>query len=268
MEHCVSEAEFRFITDGVAQNFRNDGRSHLDYREINIEKNVIPSAAGSCRVRVGDCDVLSVVKCELGTPLKPDEGTFNILVDCVNHLKSDNKGFDASNLTLFMQQWQGLAFDRKLLSLETGTFCWHVYVDCLVMSSGGNMRDVISIAVRGALENTIIPSVKVSFDSEETSNSFSRIQVDDRLSAGIPFPTQSVPILISVVLVGDDHIWDPTHREEEVAEHKMTFVILNQPCVGCVGVCTNNLPHSSNVKTLMQVASEIGGQIIQQIKEK
>ena len=61
----LSEAEKHFITSGVKQNIRIDGRSCLDYRNVEIETSIISNCFGSAHIRLGNCDVMAAVKVDL-----------------------------------------------------------------------------------------------------------------------------------------------------------------------------------------------------------
>lgn len=64
-ELILSDAEKQFITSGVKQNIRIDGRSCFDYRNIEIETSLISNCFGSAHIRLGNCDVIAAVKCDL-----------------------------------------------------------------------------------------------------------------------------------------------------------------------------------------------------------
>ena len=60
----LSEAEKKFIVEGIAGGVRSDGRGRLDYRHVTIECGMLPQANGSARVQVvnGTTDVIGAVK--------------------------------------------------------------------------------------------------------------------------------------------------------------------------------------------------------------
>lgn len=64
-ELILSEAEKLFITNGVKQNIRIDGRNCLNYRNIEIETNIISNCFGSAHIRLGNCDIMAAVKVDL-----------------------------------------------------------------------------------------------------------------------------------------------------------------------------------------------------------
>ncbi len=63
---------------------RMDGRGLLDYRKpIDIEQDILKTAEGSARVKIGKTEVIAGVKLEVGTPYPdtPDEGTIIVGYD-------------------------------------------------------------------------------------------------------------------------------------------------------------------------------------------
>lgn len=73
----LSEAEKQFITSGVKQNIRIDGRSCLDYRNVEIETSIISNCFGSAHIRLGNCDVMAAVKVDLANMHKQPGETEN-----------------------------------------------------------------------------------------------------------------------------------------------------------------------------------------------
>ena len=81
----LSEAEKQFITSGVKQNIRIDGRSCLDYRNVEIETSIISNCFGSAHIRLGNCDVMAAVKVDLASIHKRqnenDKGSIEFFAD-------------------------------------------------------------------------------------------------------------------------------------------------------------------------------------------
>lgn len=57
-----SEAERHFITQGIVQGIRTDGRGCTDYRPLQFELNIIAQAHGSARLHMGATDVIITTK--------------------------------------------------------------------------------------------------------------------------------------------------------------------------------------------------------------
>jgi exosome complex component RRP42 len=60
-----------------------DGRSRSDYRQGEIQLNVVSNSHGSVRITLGETDVIVATKVDLGVPEldRPDQGTIKFLVD-------------------------------------------------------------------------------------------------------------------------------------------------------------------------------------------
>ena len=80
----LSSSERKYIIDSIEDDFRTDGRSCEDYRQIEIETRNLPNTNGSSRCRIGKTEVLVGVKAEVvDVDLhNPTRGKVNIAVDC------------------------------------------------------------------------------------------------------------------------------------------------------------------------------------------
>ena len=67
--HLLSTAERDFVTRGIEQGVRPDGRERLASRPIRLEMGVIPGAFGSAQAQCGGTKVMAAVKAELVSPL-------------------------------------------------------------------------------------------------------------------------------------------------------------------------------------------------------
>lgn len=137
---------------------------------------------------LADTDVLVGVKAELGEPeaAAPSSGRVHVsvewylpfislclrllLIDSVTSCPSaspefEGRGADELNVELarFTERYLKApgALNLHGLTLIPGRQCWVLYVDIMVLESGGNLFDSISVAVRAALATTKIPKVTV-----------------------------------------------------------------------------------------------------------
>lgn len=228
----ISEAERRFLLDGVSQGFRNDGRGCFDYRRISFEMGPIPSSTGSCRLRAGETDLIAVVRCEVVKPskLQPAQGELQVSVSCAASVSvafSDGRSAEESNrkLSLLLESLcsgEGVV-DRKALCIQPGEFVWDVYVDVLVLTSGGNLLDSMSLALCAALSETLLPKVEVMEAMEE--GEMVQLKVDDRPELGTRFPLKRLPLMVTVAQIGDRFIFDVTSEEELCADAMICVVV-------------------------------------------
>lgn len=230
--HRISEAERKFLLDGVAQGFRNDGRGCFDYRRISFEMSMLPATTGSCRLRAGDTDLIVSVKCDVSkpSPERPDRGTFSIGVECAASVSvafSDGRSADQVNQKLSLLLESLCAgddvVDRGALCIQPGVFAWNVFVDVLVLTSGGNMLDSVSLALCAVLSETLLPKVSVLEPLEEGEQT--QLQVDDRPEVGTPFPMRRLPLCVTVAQVAQQFLFDITSEEELCADAILCVVV-------------------------------------------
>jgi len=228
----ISEAERRFLIDGIVQGLRNDGRGLFDYRRVSFEIGTIPTASGSCRLRAGATDILVGVKCEISKVARerPDIGHFHVTVECASSVsKRFAEGRDGEDwgrhLSVILESLCAGedVVDRRALCLAPGVFCWQVHVDILVLASGGNLLDSASLALCAALSQTLLPRVEV-VDAVEEGETV-QLKVDDRPEVGTAFPLKKTPLCVTVAQVQDRFLLDVTSEEEVCADAMICVVV-------------------------------------------
>jgi len=224
----LSPGEIRFIEEGIAQDMRVDGRGRLDYRPFTLETGIVSQTNGSARLVLESTDILVGIKAELGEPdqATPDQGKILVSVECCPSASPEFEGRGGNELNVELATViQRLlnnpsAIDLKKLCLLPGQRCWIIYVDALVLDSGGNLFDALSIATRAALFNTTIPQVTV-IPGEEHGDFELEIDPDKTFS----IPTVNVPICVTLSKQGPHYILDSTLEEELCSACRITFAV-------------------------------------------
>ncbi|XP_072979050.1 uncharacterized protein [Typha angustifolia] len=219
----LSDGEKHFISCGIAQDLRSDGRRGHQFRSISVETGVIPQANGSARVRLGATDVIASIKAELGRPslLQPDKGKVSIFVDCsplATPIFEGRGGEElSSELSVALQRCflggrsgAGAGINLSSLIVVEGKVCWDLYIDGLVISSDGNLLDALSAAIKVALSNTGIPKVNVVLAALPDEQPEFDISDEEFLQ----FDTSGVPVVVTLTEVGRRYIVDATSEEE------------------------------------------------------
>ena len=167
-----------------AHGLRVDGRAAGAERHVTLETEVIPSAAGSARVRLpGSTEVLAGTSTELQShvsegarPTSP-EGCLTFRVEFCGAADRlyQGRGAEApsAELTSLLESIYRPArrLRRSLMAgqqtegvrgpLRTRYCCWSLCVDVLVLGTGGgNVVDAATVAVRAALATTYLPAVE------------------------------------------------------------------------------------------------------------
>ncbi|XP_074285692.1 uncharacterized protein LOC141611138 [Silene latifolia] len=235
----LSRGETNFRRGGIAQDLRCDGRNRLSYRPVNVETGVIPQANGSARIKIGGTDVIASVKAELGRPSssRPDHGKVSIHVDCSATATPMHQGKGgeelSSELALALQRGllgsksgAGAGIDLSSLCIVEGKTCWDLYIDCLVVSSDGNLLDSLGAGIKVALSDTGVPRVQVIAADASSSSDQPEIDVSDE--EFLQFDTSAVPVIITLIKAGKHYIVDATAEEESQMSSAISISVNRQ----------------------------------------
>ncbi|KAI9190143.1 hypothetical protein H9P43_001576 [Blastocladiella emersonii ATCC 22665] len=225
----ISPAEANFITTGVAEDLRGDGRSRTQFRDMVVETGVLANASGSCRLKLDGTDVLVGVKVDVGATdaERPGEGRFECSVDCAPTATAGFEGATSlDDLTLELTQLvsrrltpAGLpGVDFAQLGIIEGSQCWIVYVDAMVLAVAGNVEDCLFLAIKAALATTTIPGIQLVEQAQGDMD----FEILDDPSAARPVPgADQLPLCVTVNKIGHRHVLDATALEEQVASARL-----------------------------------------------
>ncbi|KAK2723255.1 exosome complex exonuclease RRP42-like [Artemia franciscana] len=256
---CIPEKTF--ILHGVDDDLRNDGRSYLDYRPLAIETGILPQPNGSCRVRLATSDILVATKLELEQPDKNSskEGKIEFFVDCSANATPEFEGRGGNEFGNLIAQHLSRAYGHpSVLDLETlcvvpEKYSWKIFVDILILQCGGNLFDAVSLAVKGALFNTEIPKISVtSVDGGEPE-----LEVSDDPKNVWRLPSELFPCLVTLCMIGDNCIVDPTAEEEACSKVAFVFGVTENKRI----VATRKMKGGSISPESLAKALEVAGNL-------
>lgn len=271
----LSDAEREYIEAGAACGVRGDGRGMLDVRPVTLETSMLPTASGSARVRIGTVtDLLVGIKAEVVEPAvdAPDEGVLSFTVECSSLASPDFVGRGAADLNAELSQLltrlyaspatRGL---RQGLSLIPGKKCWILHVDALVLDSGGNLFDALSIAVRAALCVCVLPNVVVIAGEADDDD---EIEVDEDVFALLPH-ARDAPVAVTLSSLGGRSLYiaDSTSEEESCAKAAVTVgVNLSGHACGAVSGGTGGVDIDT-LSNMLRDAARLGVDIVKTVDE-
>lgn len=276
MRSAISGAEQRFLMDGIAQGMRNDGRGCFDCRRISFEVGTLPGATASCRLRAGETDIIVGVKCEMSKPSRaePDRGSFQISVDfaasvsrsLVDGRDAEEMGHQLSVLLESLCAGDDIV-DRKQLGVLSGTFAWEVHADVLILASGGNLLDSVSLALMATLCETRLPKVEIVEAVEE--GEVVQLRVDDRLGVGPLFPLKRVPLCVTVSQIRDRFLFDVT-KEEELCTEAMICVVVDAKTGDVTGLhkLGRGLFDTSSLPAMLERCKATAAALMQQMERE
>ncbi len=197
---------------------RIDNRSADQYREIKIETNVVSSAEGSARVRLGNTEVVAGIKLGVGEPFSdtPNEGVLMVGAEFVPlaspEFESGPPGEDAIELARVVDRAirESKIIDMSKLCITPGEKVWMVFVDIDILDDDGNLIDASSLATIAALLKSKMPKL----DSEN------KIVIGEKTDKGLPIKGKALST--TFVKIGNSIFADPSLPEMEALDARLT----------------------------------------------
>ncbi len=211
----------RAVYNLLKQGFREDDRKIEEYRKIEVKVNPIDHASGSAWVKFGDTEVLAGVKMDVGEPFPdtPDEGALISNVEFTPIAAPEFEPGPPSNTAIELARVvdRGIrehGLDFESLCIKPKEKIWMVNLDIYPINSDGNLFDAAALAALIALKNARIPK----YDEKEE-----KVYHEEFTSKKLKFKDE--PILITTYKIGDLCLLDPTKKEEEQIDARLSFAI-------------------------------------------
>ena len=205
------------VRELIKSSQRLDGRALYEYRPIKIETDFSKNAHGSCRVVLGETDVIAGVKMDVAEPYPdtPDEGSITVGVEFMPMaspvFEPGPPDQNATELARVVDRCirESKAIDFKKLCIEEGEKAWFVFIDIYVANDSGNLFDASSLAALGALLNTKIPKLE---DDEIVKDEFvGKLEVAKR------------PLLTTFAKINGKLLLDPAIAEEKAMDARISI---------------------------------------------
>jgi exosome complex component RRP42 len=240
------ELDTELIKSIAKKGKRIDNRSFDEYRDITIEQNVVSSAEGSARVRLGNTEVVAGIKMDVGEPYadSPDEGVIIVAAELVPlanpEFEAGPPREDAIELSRVVDRAirESKAIDFEKLCITPKEKVWLVFVDIDILNDAGNLIDACGIAAIAALMSTKMPSL-----DEDSKPDYDK-KTDKSL------PMDGIPVSTTFVKIGDALLADPDLAEIRAMDARLTIgtvdkkgkiVIASMQKGGSVGITEDEL---------------------------
>jgi exosome complex component RRP42 len=201
-----------FLVNLAENGKRADGRKFDEFRKISIETGVISKAEGSARVKIGNTQVISGIKMDIGEPY-PDSPESGVMTTAAELIPLASPDFEAgppreNAIELARVVDRGIRESELIevdkLCIEPGEKVWMVFIDIHILDFDGNLFDAASLASLAALLTTNVPAER--FD----------------LGEDYPLPLKEPPISCTSVKYNGVVVMDPSLDEEDIAEARLT----------------------------------------------
>ncbi|HIH29586.1 MAG TPA: exosome complex protein Rrp42 [Thermoplasmata archaeon] len=240
-----------YITKLGEQGKRIDGRSFDQYRNIEIETNVVNKAEGSARVKIGNTQVLCGIKMDIGEPF-PDTPITGVMSTAAEFIPLASPDFesgppreDAIELARVVDRGvrESQVIQLEKLCITPGEKVWLVFIDIHILDYDGNLFDAASLAALAALLTTKVPVSRFLKElNENDRNSWQQKLLDLYTIPGVdevpfgasdtknnlqaindfPLPMIEPPISCTAVKINDFVFFDPCFDEEVIADARLT----------------------------------------------
>lgn len=261
----------------LAQNGkREDGRRFDEYRNIEIETNIISKAEGSARVKIGNTQVIAGIKMDIGDPYPdtPDSGVMTTAAELIPLASPDFESGppreDAIELARVVDRGirESEAIEVDKLCIIPGEKIWMVFVDIHILDFDGNLFDAASLASLAALMTTNVPIERLKPAFEKLKEKFPSVEKYlEEHPKNYPLPLKTPPISCTSVKYNGTIVIDPILDEEEIAEVRLTVATDEQ---GDIRAMQKGLSGSFTVDEVKKVikASVDNGKKIREILYK
>ena len=204
-----------YICKLAEQGKRIDGRKFDEYRQIEIEINVVNKAEGSAKVKIGNTQVLAGIKMDVGEPYSdsPDSGVLTTAAELIPMASPDFEAGppreNAIELARVVDRGvrESEVVEIDKLCIEPGEKVWIIFIDIHILDYDGNLFDAASLAALAALFTTKVPAERFE------------------LGEDYPLPLKEPPISCTSVKFNDVVVSDPSLDEEEIADARLTVAI-------------------------------------------
>ena len=212
--HVIDDIKKEYLHDLAKKGKRISRRGMNESRELRIETGVINTAEGSARVRLGDTDVLVVVKTATGEPVPDDPDAGVITVNCeLTPMASPDFDFVASreNALELRRIVDRIIRKSEMIDLESlcmakGKKVWILHIDIHVLDYSGNLFDAVVVGALCALDDTVIPMSREVEGMEDFS-----------------LELKHWPVAATFVKISDCLFLDPDRMEENVCRGRITI---------------------------------------------
>jgi len=263
-----------YLANLAEQGKRADGRRFDEYRNIEIETNVVSKAEGSARVKIGNTQVIAGIKMDAGEPYSdsPESGVMTTAAELIPLASPDfESGPPRENaIELARVVDRGIresgVIELDKLCIEPGEKVWIVFIDIHIIDFDGNLFDAASLAALAALMTTKVPVERLKPALEKLQEKFPSIKnYLDEHPTDYPLPLKTPPVSCTSVKYNGAVVMDPSLDEEEIAEVRLTVATDENGDIRAMQKGLNGSFSIEEIKKVIKVSIDNGKEIRKQL---
>jgi exosome complex component RRP42 len=246
-----------YICKLAEQGKRVDGRKFDEYRKIEIETGVVNKAEGSARVKIGNTQVLTGIKMDVGEPYPdtPDSGVMTTAAELIPLASPDFESGppqqDAIELARVVDRGvrESKVIELEKLCIEPEEKVWIIFIDIHILDYDGNLFDAASLSAMAALSTSVVPASR--FD----------------LGEDYPLPIKEPPISCTSVKFDKYVVIDPSLDEDEIADARLTVATDNNGDIRAMQKGLNGSFTREEIQNVINASLNNGREIRKQLSE-
>jgi len=244
-----------YLTKLAKNGKRADGRAFDAFRNIEIETGIVSKAEGSARVKIGNTQVLTGIKMDIGEPYPdtPETGVMTTAAELIPLASPDFEAGppreDAIELARVVDRGirESELIEVDKLCIEPEEKVWMVFIDIHILDYDGNLFDAASLASLAALMTTKVPAKRHD------------------LGEDYPLPIKEPPISCTSVKFDDVVVMDPSLDEEEIAEVRLTVATDKNEDIRAMQKGLNGSFTRDEIKKVIKASIDNGKKIREQL---
>ena len=244
-----------YLTKLAENGERADGRRFDEFRKIEIETAVVSKAEGSAKVRIGNTQVITGIKMDIGEPYPdtPDSGVMATAAELIPLASPDFEAGpprkDAIELARVVDRGirESELIEVDKLCIEPGEKVWIVFIDIHILDFDGNLFDAASLASLAALLTAKVPAERFELGDD------------------YPLPLKEPPVSCTSVKYNGVVVMDPSLDEEEIAEARLTVATDKNGDIRAMQKGLNGSFNRDEIKKVIKSSLDNGKKILEQL---
>jgi len=263
-----------FLIKLSSEGKRADGRKFDEFRNIKIEVNVVNKAEGSAKVTIGNTQVISGIKIDIGVPYpdSPDSGVMTTSAELIPLASPDFESGppDKESIELARVVDRGIResqiIDVDQLCILPGEKVWMIFIDIHILDYDGNLFDAASLASLAALMIAKVPIERLKPTLDKLKDKYPDIeQYLNQHPKDFPLPLSEPPISCTSAKFNSVVVMDPSLDEEQIAEARLTVATDNNGDIRAMQKGLNGSFSVDEIKKVIKSSIDNGRKIREQL---
>lgn len=225
VKRIISKIEKDYILSNLKKEERIDNRGLWEYREFQINSDLIASAEGSADVSLGDTRIITGLKYDVGAPFPdlPDEGVCTVMAELLPIASPlfERGPPDEQSIELARVVDRGIrhadCVQTKKLCIKEKEAVYILFIDMYVINYAGNLIDAGGVSALTSLISAHIPEGIWNEEKHETEWTGKYFYGQDIVN--------ELPFVLTYGKIEDIIFLDPSLPEELVCDGKISISV-------------------------------------------